>query len=205
MVGLVLALDLPPKFGIVFSAPDWGYTLFSLGADIALVYLIIDFLLLREERQRWKTVEGKAIELVQGQLQSIFVVVFTMVRPAIDISSSKEEKMSRMRELAVDPAKLRTAIRPLDFDLSSLFQRLSRGIGDLQLRYSSRLDPRLINILIDIENSLASISVSLYLAKFPPIADVKEVTWPPFLQLIAALVKAVDGGFIELPYISQSI
>jgi hypothetical protein len=204
-IGLVLALDVPPKLGIVFSAPEWGYTLFSLGADIALVYLIIDFLLLREERQRWKSVEGKATELVKGQLQSILVVVFSMVKPVIDISSSKEEKMSRMRELA-DPAKLRSAMRPLDSGLSSLFQRLSRGIGDLQLRYSSRLDPTLINILIDIENSLASMSVSLALAKLPPITiDSAEAAWPPFLDLIAALVKAADGGFVELPYVSRSI
>jgi hypothetical protein len=88
MAGLVLALDVPLKFGIAFSAPEWGYTLFSLGADIALVYLIIDFLLLHEERQRWKAVEGKAITLVQSRLYGIFLVVFNILTPPIPMSSS---------------------------------------------------------------------------------------------------------------------
>jgi len=186
LTGLILALDLPRKFA--FSGPEWGYTLFSLGADIALVYLIIDFLLLHEERQRWKAVEGKAIELIQSRLYGVFFLVFNLLVPPIRMSFSKEEKMSRMRELVADPIKLRNAMRPPSVDLSSYFQRMARGVGDLQHRYSSRLDPRLISILIDVENSLESISSFLEVAKMTPpiVSDIKEDTWLPFLDLITA-------------------
>jgi hypothetical protein len=104
-----------------------------------------------------------------------------------------------MRELAADP-KLTNAMRPLGVDLSSYFQRAARGVGDVQHRYSARLDPRLIGILIDVENSLESISSLLEVAKItPPIGDLKENTWYAFLDLITALVKAVDDGFAEVP------
>ena len=201
VVGFVLALDLPAKFGIVFSAVEWGYTLFSVGADIALVYLIIDFLLLREERRRWKAVEDKAIERVQLQLFGVFFLVFSMITPRITLSSPYEEKMSRMRELVADPDKLRTAMVTLDYRFSSYLKRSARGIGDLQLRYSSRLDPRLIDTLIDVENSLESMDSFLSTAhEFPDIVgDVREATWQPLLGLLKALVKGVDSGFIELP------
>lgn len=200
MAGLILALDLPPKFGIVFSAPEWGYTLFSLGADIALVYLIIEFLLLHEERQRWKAVEGKAITLIQSHLFGVFAVVFNLLEPPIRMSSPKEQKMSRMRDLVADPIKLRNEMRLPSADLSSYFQRTARGFGDLQLRYSSRLDPRRISTLIDVENSLESISSFLGVAKMTPyLGAVEEDTRLAFRDLITALVKAVDDGFVEVP------
>ena len=204
LIGLALALDAPPKFGIVFSAPEWGYTLFSLGADIALVYLIIEFLLLREERQRWKVVEGKAIELIESRLWGVFFLVFNLLTPPIPLSSSEKETMSRMRELIADPIKLRSGMVLPSVDLSSFFQREARGVGDIEHRYSSRLDPRLISILIDVENSLASIGTYLELAKMTPpagvpVIDFKDDTWPPLLDLITALVKAVDHGFVKIP------
>lgn len=199
LTGLVLALDLPPKFGIVFSAPEWGYTLFSLGADIAIVYLIIEILLLREERQLWKVVESRAIGLVQAELKVVLLVVFNVLVPPIHMSSSKEEKMSRMRELAADFAKVRSATNPLSADLSSTFDQLARDAGDLQLRYSSRLDPRLISIMIDIETALASISATSSIVKILSEDDAKDEVCGAFLVLIKALVKAVDDGFVEVP------
>ena len=199
LTGLVLALDLPPKFGIVFSAPEWGYTLFSLGADIAIVYLIIEILLLREERQLWKVVESRAIGLVQAELKVVLLVVFNVLVPPIHMSSSKEEKMSRMRELAADFAKVRSATNPLSADLSSTFDQFARDAGDLQLRYSSRLDPRLISIMIDIETALASISATSSIVKILSEDDAKDEVCGAFLVLIKALVKAVDDGFVEVP------
>jgi hypothetical protein len=216
VLGILLALGLPGR--VVPSGPEWGYTLFSLGADIALVYLMVDFLLLREERERWKAVESKAIERVQSELRGVCFMVFEVLSPPIHFSTSNDEKMSRMRELLADPNKLKNTMRPPDSIMSSEFQRLSTRVGELQLRYSSRFDPRLIDILIDIENSLASISVSLDLAvreqvrkrfgkeeELPLIADVKKATWQDFLVLIGALVKAVDSRFFELPYFSGEI
>lgn len=175
LTGLVLALDLPPRLGIVFSAPEWGYTLFSLGADIAVVYLVVEFLLLREEGQRWKAVEGKAIERVRLQLWGVFHLVYSTLSPPIDLFSSKEDKMSRIREVAAHPDKL--SMRVPAFEASSYFKSLARGVGELQLRYSSRLDPRLIDIMIDVENSLETMSSFIYAAhEFPEtVGDVREL------------------------------
>lgn len=198
LAGLVLALDLPPKFGLVFSAPEWGYTLFSLGADIAIVYLIIDRLLLREESQLWKVVKDRAIGLVQAELKVVLLVVFNVLVPPIRMSSSKEEKMSRMRELATDLPKARNATNPLSADLSSAFDQLARDAGDLEHRYASRLDPRLIRILIDIEAALGSISATSSIVKVLSEEDAKDEVAGAFMILIKALVEAVDGGFVEL-------
>jgi hypothetical protein len=197
ILGVVLAFDLTKMFGIPISVPEWGYTLFSLGADIAVVYLLIEFLLLREERQRWSAVEGKAKERVQHELFEVFSLVFSMLTPPIDLSSSKEEKMSRMRELVAEPRKLSTMTIPeLDSRLghSLQFDRTARRIGDLEIRYSSKLDPRLINILMEIEDCFDSLA---FLSLDPTLNKTK---WVPLLNLIEALLKGVDSGLIELPY-----
>jgi len=195
--GIILTFDVQ---GPSFSAPDWGYTLFSLGADLAVVYLIIDFLLLREERQLWKVVEGKAIGLIQSELKVVLLVVFHLLLPPIDVDSSKEETMLRMKELAADLAKVRSAIVPFSADLSSVFDQLARDFGDLQLRYSPRLKPELVDIIIDIETALGSISATLPIVKILSEDEVKDEVCGAFFILIRALVKAVDGGFVELPY-----
>jgi hypothetical protein len=205
VLGILLALDLPAKFGVPFSATEWGYTFFSLGADVAVVYLIIDRLLLRDERERWKAVEGKAIELVRDELSTVLSYVQGLLLPRMDERDPREMRLSRMKEVAEQQfMDLKKSVSPEIAELASLLREESGRLGDLQVRYSSRLKPELIDLMIDVETSLESIGSDLSFAKEYSKNDaMRDVALLRLQQLIKRLVNAVDDGTISMMDISS--
>jgi hypothetical protein len=183
IAGASIALDLPFKIGLAsFSMSnwaDWGYTFFSLGADIAVVYLMIDLLLLRDERKRWETVQDRVMNLLNAELIGIFDdLAFATVGPLLAISTqenpaqeqmeaSRREWHRKMRLLAEDSETLKRQVDP-DLNRWHVFKFIdhyggqfswrAKNLADFQLRYSSRfLEPGLFAFIIDAEQLLKSL------------------------------------------------
>jgi hypothetical protein len=178
-----------------------GYTLISLGADAVIVYLIIHFLLLRDERKRWNIVEGKALALIGIEMTAVVSLVEDFLLPNIPVTESTEVRLARMKEIVApgDLMDFERFVSPKITECASLFHEQSRRLGDLQLRYSSRLKPELIRLLIDVEESLESVYGGLSLVREDPKnSNLKAIALLGFYGLIQRLVTAIDDGMIMM-------
>jgi len=53
---------------ITLADTNFGYTLVGLGGGTLLTYLVVEVLLLREDRKNWKEVEGKVRDVIRSEL-----------------------------------------------------------------------------------------------------------------------------------------
>jgi len=217
IIGSILAVDLPLMIGLTsFPTSDLGYLAISLGADVGLVYLVIDVLLLRDERQRWKGVKYKVMDLLDGQLQGILVEVMNfsgvMTSSAVTIpfgASDQEQTdiyrrawLARMRILSEDLGKLQNEIGAIGADAlvayRTAFSRRARALSDLQLRYSwTLLEPGLVAKMLDIELLLNKLNT-------PLSASVKASVFGRLAlrdtqSLLRVLLNAIDDGIVSMP------
>jgi len=123
--GAVISGDIfGPVYG--FRNQNLGYTLLGLAGDIILAYFIIDVLLLRDERQRWKAVKDRVAELVKVELKGILDEVMLVSRASLVAVTfpravTEEEaftvirraRLDRMKELSRDLDLLKETVDPL--------------------------------------------------------------------------------------------
>jgi len=207
VIGLLLALDLPYTiWHLDFHAVEWGHTLLSLGADVFLVYIVVEVLLLRDERRYWNSVQNKVKDLIEGE----FLLLFTdltllfprMVRFLLSSDNPGEEILTEMRSLMGNRSELEKAVDPDLFQgrYSRVFSDRGRSLGNLQLRYSYRfLEPKLVNVMIDLENSLKDLGSSVSAVVNNPFRerDLKSFVFFNLEQLLRVLVQAVDDGVVK--------
>lgn len=228
VVGIILVADLPAKVGLGFSAPDWGYTLFSLGADIVIVYLVIDLLVLREERESWKAVESKVMQLIESHLEVLLVEISSLCgayEPSTSgdkeianksVEGGSQQMLARIRRLAdaknrdelrkeVDEHLFRTLSEPQSIAPGSVIAFLSdspRRLGNLLLRYPQKLlEPELVELMLKLETELEELNWYVRGAmRRDSFAKASEWMVVIVLQrLLGILVKAVDDKVISLP------
>ena len=166
-----------------------------------MVSLIVDRLLLRDERERWKVVEEKAITLVQTELSSVVSLVEDFLVPPMPVTDPRETRLSRMKEIVGSDHLIdfERFVSSRITDCAPVFREKSRRLGSLQLRYSSRLSPELIGLMIDIEESLESIS------NFCQGGFSTSIALSFFRELIECLVKAIDDQMITMLQLPEAL
>jgi len=209
IIGLLLALDLPYTiWRLDFHAVDWGHTLLSLGADVFLVYIVVEVLLLRDERRYWNSVQGKVKDLIDGEFLLLFTdLALLFPRMLRFLSSSEnpgEEILTEMRNLMGNRSELEKAVDPDLFKggYSQVFSDRGRSLGNLQLRYSFRfLEPELVSVMIDLENVFKDLSSSVSAVANNPFheRDLRSFVFFNMEQLLRVLVQAVDAGVVKKP------
>ena len=214
--GSVLAVDLPLKTGLIpFPTYDFGYLILSLGADVGLVYLVIDVLLLREERQRWKDVQYKVMGLLDEQLQGILVEVMNFsgamnVGVTIPFGTSELEErdiyrrewLARMRILSTNLNQLQNEVNSIQAPAlaayGTAFSRRAKTLGDLQLRYSWKFfEPGLMGKMLDIERLLNKLNTTLSMSGRATVFA--GFTLRDAQSLLRILIQAIDDGIIDMP------
>jgi len=216
-------------FSPLSMTSEWGFTLISIGVDIAVTYLIIDQLLLSDERRTWKVVEEQAHELIASELSRVFLclgVVTGIINSLAPGEHREKELLEEMRKLA-EPAnisvlqnnlarlKLFQAVLPAAVPevINSLTREYAERLGELQLRYSSRfLDPKLVRLMADVENHLRHLGIII--SELRSVLTLSEeldtsayeatIAKDDIQPLLKAFVDAVDDGVYELPPYSMS-
>ena len=205
-------------------SPDWGFVLVSFGGDILLVYCVVDTLVLRDERNRWRAVEKQVKELIGDELldvlvttasESVGLMVGLEMNPAWPTINGLA-MLNKMRELGrpENRAELRKSwvVQALFDGKDRPFHDKARSLQNLQLRYSARLsDPAQVNLMITLERQLESLDTDLSYVRDKKMQlimgeqykEYKEATIDNYLtslqDLMATVVKAADDRLIRFP------
>lgn len=216
LVGIILGADLPLSMNwINFSTAGWGQTLFSLGADIVMVYLVIELLLLRDERRRWVAVEDRVNSLIGSELSGIVVDIWNVsgVYPVVTVlpdDSSKQAEafqqaaLAKMRRLTNDISALKHEAEEQNLlfkgAYGELFAHRAEKLGHLQLRYSFKfLEPKLMGVMIEVERLLKELDsdVRIYLKGGVFSEIYKEQGFLHLQDLLRILLGAIDDGMVK--------
>ncbi|MGD1055226.1 MAG: hypothetical protein ABR867_03985 [Nitrososphaerales archaeon] len=168
---LIFVIGVP----LLLVSSQWGFTFISWGGGILLTYLVVDVLLLQQDRANWKAVEEKVRSVIRSELQGIRIDV-TLFTGAQDVVVSfpaeatreeeehllASEQLREARRLVADIAALKQRVNPLFFQAGSLFESRADKLASLQNRYWSRLlEPELMGYLIDLEGKLRLVGTCL--------------------------------------------
>jgi len=210
-----------------FRNQDLGYMILAWSGDIFFVYLVIDLLLLREERLRWRDVKDKVLELVKSELTGILTEVNLVTHAAFAATwvqegattdemkaSFKKAVLQRMKDLSQDNERLKAEadMSLLKGAYGTLFSDRAKRLGDLQLRYWSKfLEPEQMALIIDLQGCLESLHTHVLIAsKYVQLSQQSEsVDWTAEMykdrvykdlqSLLRMLSESVDKGMIEIP------
>jgi hypothetical protein len=204
---------------------EWGFTFFSIGVDIAVTYLIIDQLLLRDKRRSWKAVEELANKHIGDQLTEVFHLLYIItcsgsIAPGVHKEKEILEGMRKLSdpasvaELQKNLAKLKifqARGRKVPDIISSLTGDCAERLGDLQLRYSSQfLDPKLVRLIAEVENHLRHLGILISsfrrIVASSKVSNVsgfeKAIAKSDIQPLLKTFVEAVDDHVYELQSLS---
>jgi hypothetical protein len=211
------------SFGIFLMVSEWGFTLVSLGGGVAVTSLVVDQLLAREDRETWNAVKEQALQLIQGELVTVFIdlAMISGAIPSVQTTYGKEagtkqilEEMKKLSETnnivvvqkSVSELQLfQQTVPPL---ATSLFEAATR-LGDLELRFSTKfLPPKLVILMNDLEKELLQFKRDVLggremIRRMNLSASTFELQIARQLQrLIRIILDAVNDGTVQAPEIS---
>jgi hypothetical protein len=202
---------------------DWGFVFVSIGADIIVTYLVIDQLLLHEERNAWKAVEDKVNQMIQTELETVFIHLGLITGAIGSLSpgqNQQDELFDEMKKLA-EPSNLATLEsnlvhmglfkQPDDLSVVNALSISARRLGELQLRFSVKfLDPELMHFIIDLENYLLNIDKQITLGRAIinwGVTSTPSVFERGVARTLQSLIKlfgqGIDNDLFKLPSFSK--
>ncbi len=226
IAGLLVTGDVTGPLG-GFRNQNLGYMFLAWAGDIFLVYMVIDILLLKDERQRWKIVKDRAAQLVNRELTGILADVNLVTKASLvvvtlpaDVTENEERTavgkatLQRMKELSTDLDLLKKTVDPLLLKGSygALFSERAKGLGDLQLKYWSKfLEPEQMALIIDLQSQLESLDTHVSITvKYTGWAQQSELSkstaklyeeyvYRDLQTLLKIMSENIDKGMIEMP------
>lgn len=214
---LLLVLALALIFAIIVNLFDsqLGSHLLAEMFGITLVVLVIDQLINRENRIRWKPYSSMARETVKEGVYDVFADICEITRILLTVDSSElppnlppDDNLAlfdglRLRELVRLAKRGKDAIaNQIDKDLvngtrHSLLEEHYRHLNDLETKYGSHLDPQELSALLDLENWIRAINTAVRERK-RAIEITKSLVNPKGLDLdrIVETEQSVVYGFL---------
>jgi hypothetical protein len=190
----------------------WGFQFVGWGGGILLTYLVVDVLLLHQDRVNWSQVGDRVRSDIRSELRGVRIDV-TLLSGAQDIvvslpaNASREEEsrlfaeaqMVEARRLAGDLGAMREKLSPAIEQAGALFKSRADHLASFQSRYWSRLlEPALMGYLIELEGKLRFVdtSLSIYL-KYKTAPAPTDNTMEPLREYLIgsskeALVESVQ-------------
>lgn len=210
-------------FGIFLMVSEWGFTLVSLGGGVAVTYLVVDQLLLREDRETWDAVKEQALQLIQGELVTVFIDLAVISGAIISVhttygkkAGTKQilEEMKKLSEansisiLQKSVSELQLFQETIPAIATSLFEAATR-LGDLELRFSTKfLPPKLVILMNDVEKELLQFKRDVLGSRemkrriiFSASTFEFQIT-RQLQRLITLILDAVNVGTVQAPEIS---
>ena len=175
LIGLLSVVLILVGISLLQLNAGWGFQFVGWGGGILLTYLVVDVLLLRQDRANWSRVGDQVRADIRSELQGVRIDV-TLLSGAQDIvvslpanASPQEEsrlfaaaQMAEARHLAHDLGALREKLSPSIQQAGALFRSRADHLASFQGRYWSRLlEPALMGYLIDLEGKLRFVDTSL--------------------------------------------
>lgn len=180
--------------GLSFLSGNIGFTLISIGGDVIVTYVVIDNLLLREDRNKWKNVQLKVENLVQMELNGILSDIMlvsganniTLTYP-VDLTPEEERKyfdrehLKRLRQLSSDLELLGQSAQGTHIDFlggatGDLFTSRADHLGQLQIRYWTKfLRPTELGFIIELETKLRDLDMDISIAKNIPSTQQNKI------------------------------
>jgi hypothetical protein len=213
MSGIVLTADFTKPWGAL-SAADWGWTFVSWAGDVAIVYLVVEYI----DGRAWKKVEVKVIGFIDRELTGIAVdiVNVTGVYPIATLlpgDATEEEERRAFREAAVENMKRFAGdINSIKAEVQNqgvlfvggygpLFSHRAERLADFQLRYSRFLDARLVGLMMDLEDHLKALHSDVALAQRPILlaSSYQQEAYRELQALLRRIVEAVESDEIQMP------
>ncbi len=204
-----------------------GYNFIAWGGDIFLVYGIIDVLLLRDERNRWRTVKSRVLALVRTNLTDTLDDVNLVTKAAFvtthfppqatreqQIEAMRQAILEKMRRLATDSTYLSTEVDPalMSGSLNAFFVEKAKRLSDLEVKYWSKfLEPTQMALIIDLESCLDSLNTHITIAsKYLQVENPSEgsqqtrryyegFVYEDLGQLLQLLSNGVENDMIDIP------
>jgi hypothetical protein len=212
MCGIVLSADLTKPWD-GFSAADWGWLFVSWAGDVAIVYLVVEFI---DERE-WRKVKVKVMEQIRRGLTGITLDIamvsgVTPVATFLPPDGTKEDEreairkaeLEKMKRFAGDINRIRTEVKRQGFLFAGgygpLFSHRAEMLAAFQLRYSKFLDAKLIVLMMDLEDHLKMLQSDVTIVqKGSLLASAYEEDGYRVLQaLLKRIVEAVENGEIAM-------
>ena len=156
---------------------DLGWTLFGLGLSTLLTYFVIDALLLRDERNKWREIQDKAHQLIGFEVFGVFnnmrLVAGLTTAVTNSMSTTLDEEFAEIRRAELTTTKrlstnldeLRTEIDPKLFQGSygTIFEYRADRLDRLESKYSKHLKPEELAVIIELQESLRRLDTNIAL------------------------------------------
>ena len=210
-----------------FHSQNLGYVMVGWTGDIVLVYFVVDTVLLRDERNRWKVVKDKVRKLVDSELTGIVADVSLVTAASHEVvtlpvdSTGEEEvtalrhgQLEKMTQLSRDIGTLRQSVDTHLFQggYGSLFAHRAQNLDDLQLKYWAKfLEPEQMALIIDLQRLLESLDSDVRIVlKYEAAPNTSNLSkamakvyenygYGTLKELMSLLVENVEQGMIPIP------
>jgi hypothetical protein len=226
LIGILSISLLVVGIATVPSDSELGYTFVAWGGGTFLTYLVVDVLLLREDRGNWKVVKDKAVSVINSELEGIRIdtllfsgsedLVITIPDGLSEEQETRffaEEHLNEARRLSNNLEALKGRGLPNILNVKGLFDSRADKLASFQNRYWSRLlEPDLMAYLVDLEARLRRVDTSLEVLRkyqgFPEptdelrgireweISSSWETLYRDMQSLLSCVLNGVDRGII---------
>ena len=207
---------------------ELGYAFIGWGGGTLVTFLVVDVLLLCEDRRNWRIVEEKVRSNIRSELRGIRIDVMlysgaeeTAVTLPTDATVEEEsraigdEQLKVARTLSTSIEALKERGLPNIGNVRDLFDSRADNVASFQSRYWSRLlEPDMMAYFIDLEKKLRRVQLSLDILRkyreFPEpaaelrelrkweIASSQEALFQDMQSLLGFVIEGVDRGIV--PY-----
>jgi hypothetical protein len=210
--GIILTADFTKPWGGL-SAADWGLLFVSWAGDVAIVYLVVEYI----DEIAWKKVEIKVMELIRRELMGIAadIAIVSGVSPVatiLPLDGTEEDEqdayrratLDRMKQFSADVAQIRTAVQSQGFlfvgGYGPLFSHRAQRLADFQIRYSRFLDAKLVMLMMDLEGHLKSLDsdVAIVQKKVLLASFYQDDAYHQLQALLKRIVIAAENNEIEI-------
>jgi hypothetical protein len=210
--GIALTADFGKPWGGL-SAADWGWVFVSWAGDVAIVYLIVEYI----DERGWKKVEAKVMQLIRRELTGIVIDIANAsgaspVATFMPTDGTEEEErqalrkaeLENMKRFAGDINNVRTEAQRQGVLFAGgygpLFSHRADRLADFHLRYSRFLDPKLVGLMMDLEDHLEALDSDVAIVQKPVLlaSTYREQAYRELQALLKRIVEAVESGEIEM-------
>jgi hypothetical protein len=210
--GIALTADFTKPWGGL-SAADWGWMLVSWAGDVAIVYLVVEYV----DQRAWKKVQVKVMDLIRRELSGIMsdIANISGVYPIGTIlpmdGTEKEEReayrkaaLEKMKKFAGDVSSIKGEVQQRGFLFTGgygpVLSHRAERLADFQLRYSRFLDVKLALLMMDLEEHLKALDSDVAIVQKRVLFSglYEEEAYRELQTLLKIIVEAVESKQVEL-------
>jgi hypothetical protein len=195
------------------SAADWGWLLVSWAGDVAIVYLVVEYV----DQRAWKKVEVKVMDLIRRELSGITTDIANVsgvypIATFLPMNATEEDErgaykkaaLEKMKKFAEDISSIKEEVQRQGLlsagGYGPVLSHRAERLADFQLRYSRFLDVKLVLLMIDLEEHLKALDSDVAIVqKRVLFSDLYEdYAYTELQALLKIIVEGVESEQVEL-------